>query len=85
MIPTSAPDVPSVDLTDLQRAVDDICAKVDQLLVERRSLVGALRAILPFVDDAADVQQLFPDSAASATCRAAVVRVRAALAEVEGR
>lgn len=53
-------------------------AQVEKARAERAE--AALRAVLPFIDDAADVQNLFPDSAASDKCRAAVAEARATLA-----
>ncbi len=48
------------------------------------SLVEAIEAALPFIDDALDVHTHFPDSAASSKCREVVTQIRAALALAKG-
>lgn len=47
-------------------------------------LLAALEAVLPYIDDAADIAQFYPDSAATVECRAAVAEARAALKEARG-
>jgi hypothetical protein len=44
-------------------------------------LEAALKSCMPFIDDAMDVQQLFPESAASKMCRRIVKLARDALSE----
>jgi len=55
--------------------------RITQLETECKETRQALESILPFVDDAEDVASVFPESAASDQCRAAVQLVRAVLAK----
>lgn len=57
-------------------------AEVAHRLKAYPALVEALRKVVPFIDDADDVHTLFPDSAASSECRAAVAAVRALLRDL---
>lgn len=63
--------------TDAARAAWE--ASAAQWQTEVKNLRAALIAVMPFVDDALDVQQLFPNSAASNACRAAVAAANAVL------
>lgn len=57
------------------------CRAVAVLMHAAPELYEALTRIMPFVDDAEDVQKLFPESACSSECREAVKLCRAALAK----
>jgi len=57
---------------------------VARLMAAAPELYEALTRIMPFVDDAEDVQKLFPESACSTECREAVKFCRAALAKARG-
>ena len=50
------------------------------LIAAAPDLLAALEAALPFIDDAGDVAQFYPDSSATDACRAAVQMARAAIA-----
>jgi len=54
------------------------------LIAAAPDLLAALIACLPFIDDADDVQQFFPDSACSDACRAAVQQAKAVIAKATG-
>jgi hypothetical protein len=56
---------------------------VERLLASHAELVHALRSVMPFVDDAEDVQNVFPESAMSNACRSAVAICRSAVADAE--
>jgi hypothetical protein len=50
----------------------------------KSDLLAALEACLPFIDDAGDIAQFYPDSAATTKCREAVEAARAALSKARG-
>lgn len=52
-----------------------------RLIAAAPDLLDALKAALPYVDDASDVHSLFPDSASSVACRAVVAACRVAIAK----
>ena len=64
------------DAEDAEKALKKAVAVNAQLL-------EALRACLPFIDDASDVHSVFAESAASTSCRAAVQGAHAAIAAAE--
>lgn len=54
---------------------------VERLLKSHAELTAAMRAVMPFVDDAEDIQALFPETSASKACRSAVAACRDAIAQ----
>ncbi len=56
-----------------------------QLVAAAPDLLEALERCLPFIDDAEDIVQFYPDSAARTDCRTAVAAARAAIAKARGQ
>lgn len=55
-----------------------------RLIAAAPELLAALEAVMPFIDDASDVQNVFPDSACSTACRDAVIAAKTALQKARG-
>lgn len=55
-----------------------------KLIAAAPELLAALQAALPFIDDAGDIAQFYPDSSATDKCRVAVKQAHAAIAKATG-